>query len=144
VHLSKDVSLNEEFVKTLASLLGTHLLDGSEERVRLVKSVQEADGLVDSGWVILPQVKQLKSLLQVVEPGSKTSSCHPGLLHPLSADFVEEDVLHEIFHSGGHSQLSLKCELKVLKVDDDLADKSVNQLTLLQVNVLVGTASVVS
>lgn len=57
VHLPEDISLYEELVKTLASLLGTHLLDGSEEGVRLVQSVQEADGLVDRGWVILPQVK---------------------------------------------------------------------------------------
>jgi len=144
VHLPEDISLYEELVKTKASLLGTHLLDGSEEGVRLVQSVQEADGLVDGGWVVLPHVKQLKSLLQVIEPGSKASGSHPGFLHPLSADFVEEDVLHEIFHSGCHGQLSLKCELEILKVDDDLGDKSVDQLALLQVYVLVRSASVVS
>ena len=66
MHFLKYVSLDEKLVETLASLLSTNLLNGGKERVGLVQSVQEADGLVDSGGVILPQVKQLKSLLKVI------------------------------------------------------------------------------
>jgi len=54
MHLLKDISLNIELVESLASLLSANLLNSSEERVRLVKSVQEADSLVDGNGVILP------------------------------------------------------------------------------------------
>jgi hypothetical protein len=144
VHLLEHVSLDVQLVETLTGLLSTNLLNGSEERVGLVQSVQETDGLVDGGGVIFPQVKQLKSLLKVIQPGSETSGGHPGLLGPLLADLVEEDVFHKVFHSGSHGQLSLESQLKVLKVDDDLVDESVNQLALLQVHVLVRATGVVS
>jgi len=144
VHLLEHVSLDEQFVETLTGLLSTDLLNGSKERVGLVQSVQEADGLVDGNGIFFPQVKQLKSLLKVIQPGSETSGGHPGLLGPLLADFVEEDVFHEVFHSGSHGQLSLESQLKVLKVDDNLVDESVNQLALLQVHVLVRSTGVVS
>jgi len=144
VHLLKHVSLDVQLVETLTGLLSTDLLNGSKERVGLVQSVQEADGLVDGNGIFFPQVKQLKSLLKVVQPGSETSGGHPGLFGPLLADFVEEDVFHEVFHSGSHGQLSLESQLKVLKVDDNLVDESVNQLALLQVHVLVRSTGVVS
>jgi len=126
VHFLKHIGLDVQLVQTHSSLLGTYLLDGSEERVRLVKSVQEADGLVDSGWVILPQVKQLKSLLKVIQPRSKTSGSHPRLFGPFLTDLVEVDVLHEVFHCGSHCQLSLESKFKVLQVDDNLTNKSVD------------------
>jgi hypothetical protein len=141
MHFLKHVGLDEKLVETLACLLGAHLLNGSEERVRLVQSVQEADGLVNGGGVVLPQVEQLKSLLKVIQPRSETSGGHPGLLGPLSADSHERDVLHQIFHSGSHGQLSLESEIKVLKVGDNLLDEGVDQLTLLQVHILVRTTA---
>jgi hypothetical protein len=144
VHLLKHVGLDEKLVETLACLLGTHLLNGSEERVRLVQSVQEANGLVNSSGIVLPQVQQLKSLLKVVQPRSETSGGHPRLLSPLSTDLVEVDILHEIFHSGSHGQLSLKSELKVLQISNNLVDESVDKLTLLKVDILVRTTGIVS
>jgi len=141
VELLLDISLDVKLVKSLSGLLGTDLLNGSEVRVRLVESVQEADGLVNRGWVILPQVKHFQSLLQVIEPGSETSGGHPGLLGPLSADSVERNVLHQIFHSGSHGQLSLEGKLKVLEVNNDDLDEGVDQLALLQVDILVRSTS---
>jgi len=141
VELLLDIGLDVELVETLSGLLGTDLLDGSEVRVGLVQSVQEADSLVDDGGVILPQVKHLKSLPQVIEPRSKASGGHPGLLSPLSADSVERDLLHQVFHSGSHSQLSLESKVKVLKVNDDDLDEGVDQLTLLEVDILVRTTA---
>jgi len=144
MHFLKHVGLDEKLVETLACLLGAHLLNGSEERVRLVQSVQETDGLVNGGGIVLPQVEQLKSLLKVIQPRSETSGGHPGLLSPLSADLVEVDVLHEIFHSGSHGQLSLESELKVLQINDNLVDESVDKLALLEVDILVRTTGIVS
>lgn len=63
-----DVGLDVELVQTLTSLLSAHLLDSGQERVWLVEAVQETDGLVDNGGVILPHIKHLKALLHVVEP----------------------------------------------------------------------------
>jgi len=56
VELLLDVSLDIELIKTLASLLSAHLLNGGQERVWLVESVKEANSLVDDGRVILPHI----------------------------------------------------------------------------------------
>lgn len=121
----------------MSSLLGAHLLNGSEERVRLVESVQEANGPVNCGWVILPQVKHFKALLQVIEPRSETSSGHPRFLGPLSTDLVHGNVFHEVLHSGRHGQLSLEGKIKIFQVIDNLSDESVNQLTFLDIDRLI-------
>lgn len=71
------VSLDVKFVETLASFLGTYLLNGGKEGVWLVESVQEADCLVDGNWIILPNVEHLKALLHVVEPGVEATGRHP-------------------------------------------------------------------
>jgi len=63
-----DVSLNVQSVEPLASLLGADLLNGSEEGVWFVKSIQEANSLVDVTGLLLPQVELLKSLTEVVNP----------------------------------------------------------------------------
>jgi len=131
------VRLDEQLVETLAGLLGAHLLNGGEEGVRLVETVQEADSFVNEGWVILPPVKHVEALLHVVEPGVEATGRHPRLLHPLIGDSVELDILHESFHTGGHGQLSLEGQIEVLKIGGHLLNESVNQLALLQVNVLV-------
>lgn len=63
-----DVSLDEESVETLTSLLGADLLNGSEEGVWLVQSIQEANSLVNEAGLLLPHVELLKSLTEVVNP----------------------------------------------------------------------------
>jgi len=54
MELLENISLDVKLVETLSSLLGTDLLNSSEIRVRLVESVQEADGLVDQSRIIFP------------------------------------------------------------------------------------------
>jgi len=54
MELLENISLDVKLVETLSSLLGTDLLNSSEIRVRLVESVQEADGLVDNSRIIFP------------------------------------------------------------------------------------------
>merc|ERR1719420_605817 len=100
------IRLDVQLVQTLASLLGTDLLNGSQERVGLVKSVQEADCLVDESGLILPQIQLVETLLQVVHPRAEGSCSLPGLLGPLSRDSVQLDGLHQLLHIPGHGQLS--------------------------------------
>jgi len=143
MHPLLNVGLDVKFVQTLARLLRAHLLDGSEERVGFVQTVQEADGLVDHSWVVLPLVEHLESLLHVVEPGVESACCHPRFFGPLSRHPVKHDVVHELFHAGRHSKLTLESEIKVLEVGGYLFDEIVNQLALLDVYVLIGSTVVV-
>lgn len=137
MELLLDVGLDIKLVQALASLLSAHLLDGSQERVRLVESVKEADSFVDDGGVILPHIEHLKTLLHVIEPGVKTTSRHPRLLGPLSRNSVELDIFHEALHRGSHGQLSLERQLKVLEISAHLLNERVDQFALLEIDVLV-------
>jgi len=138
-----DVGLDVEFVETLSSLLGADLLDGGQEGVGLVETVQEADSLVDGGGVILPDVEHLETLLHVVEPGVEATGRHPRFLLPLGGNPVELDVLHEHLHSSRHGKLSLERQVKVLEIGRDLLDEGVDQFALLQVDVLVRSTLIV-
>lgn len=143
VHLLHDVSLNVKLVKTLACLLSADLLDGSQERVWLVKSVQETDGLLDHCGVIFPQVEHFKTLSHVVQPRRETSGSHPRLFGPFSTNLVQRDVFHKVFHGCSHGEFSFECEVKILEINDNLVDKGVNQLTFLQVDSLIRSTSVI-
>lgn len=143
MELLLDISLNVELVKALSSLLSTDLLDSSEERVRFVETIEETDGLVDQSWLVLPQVKELKTLFHVVEPRVETTRSHPTLLSPLVRQPVQLDLHHEIFHCCCHGQLSLEGKVEVFEVDNHHVDESVDKLALLHIHVLVGSTLLV-
>lgn len=114
MHSLLNVGLDIKFVETLSRLLRAHLLDGSQERVRFVQTVQEADGLVDDGRVVLPLVEHFESLLHVVEPRVEAACGHPRFLGPLARHPVEHNVFHQRLHTGSHGELSLESEIEVL------------------------------
>lgn len=143
MHSLLNIGLDIKFVETLASLLCAHLLNGSQERVGFVQTVQEADSLVDDGRVVLPLVEHFESLLHVVEPRVEAACGHPGFLGPLARHPVKHNVFHELLHASSHGELSLESEIEVLQVRSYLLYQGVYQLALLDVHILVGSTVVV-
>jgi len=143
VELLLDISLDVELVEALSCLLRADLLDSRQEGVRFVEAIQEAHGLVDESWLVLPEVEQLKALLHVVEPRVETTCGHPALLGPLVGQPVQLDLLHQILHRRCHRQFTLEGKVEVLKVNYHHVDEGVDQLALLHIHVLVRSTLVV-
>jgi len=61
VQLFKDIGLDGEHVKLLASFSGEYLLNGSKEGLGVKESIQEGHRRL-LYWVILPGVKLIQSL----------------------------------------------------------------------------------
>lgn len=135
VHLLQRRGLNVELVELDGSLLGDDLLDGREEGLWVVESVDEGHQWL-LGWVVLPGVQLVKSLLDVGQPRGEGSSRLERELSPWGWHLVQVDGVHEVLKLLAHGKLSLVGELYVSKRADDGNDELVDELALLDEHIL--------